>query len=793
VPRITDFGLAKKLDGVGLSVTGEILGTPSYMSPEQAKGLVHQIGPTADVYALGAILYECLTGRPPFQAASVADTLLLVLTEEPAPVRRLQPKVPRDLETICSRCLHKDPNKRYPSAAQLADDLRRFREGKSILARPIGPLEQTYRWYRRHPALAWLSMTVAALLIAVTVVSVDRYFKVSRINTDLESSRQIAEHNADQARKSYALASRSMEQTVFRIAANPYLKDGGFFALRKQLLEPAIRFYRELVELKSDDPKLEADRGRAFGQLAAVRAMLEETEQASEDYRAMLAVFSALVQDHPDEPSYRLEMSKANRGLGLALRDLARYKEADAAFARAGELARDLVARYPDRVEYLDERISFEFWRGVNAYKAAHFEEARKVFLRTLDMQKQRDRRFAPTRVSRDSLAGMHTNLGRSTLSALKRYDEALGHVQASLAIRRKLIEEVPDNAEYRMSVVSGLENLGVAYHRLGRLEASAEAARESNRLARKLVEQFPTLPASRRLLAHNCHNLAAGFIAAKRSQEADRLQQEATALFEGLAAEFPNVPQNKQELGTHYVSRGSHLFERNPEAGLALAEKAVRVLGEGAAADPRNPEMRLWLGKAHLLRMSTLGLLGRWEEGLGAGERALVVEPSLAKDGTVARGLFFTRWQVRQILLPALRLARAGKHVEAARTANHLVERRMLGALHAFAAGNVLPGLAALAAARTLAQREGPVGSTLFDAACVFALCAEAAGKENSLLGETYAARAVELLARARDKGYFAGAQQQKQLDSDKDLEPLRQREDFHKLRAAVGTSPGR
>jgi len=197
VPKLADFGIAKRTDAADDQTrTGSILGTPSYMAPEQALGESKRVGPACDVYALGAILYECLTGRPPFRAASLLETLDQVRYREPVPVRQLQPTVPRDLETIVLKCLRKEPARRYGSAAELADDLARFLDGRPILARPVGRVERAWRWSRRNPVGAALVASLVVGTALATGLAIWALGERDRAERAAVATRRNAEHSA---------------------------------------------------------------------------------------------------------------------------------------------------------------------------------------------------------------------------------------------------------------------------------------------------------------------------------------------------------------------------------------------------------------------------------------------------------------------------------------------------------------------------------------------------------------------------------------------------------------------
>jgi WD40 repeat protein/serine/threonine protein kinase/tetratricopeptide (TPR) repeat protein len=288
IPKITDFGLAKRLPGEpGTSATGgspvvdvpgslksaagspartqtgAIVGTPSYMAPEQGKAQAGQVGPPTDVYALGAILYELLTGRPPFKAETPLDTLMLVIAEEPVPPLRLQPKVPRDLETVCLKCLRKEPSRRYPTAAALAEDLHRFQAGEPIQARPVGLLERGRKWACRRPALAALIGVSAAALLCLVAGG---WWYQERLRDSLDQ--------VEQERDRVAAAGRAEQQA------------------RRQAEQQLVHFH-------VNNGMQALDEGDAFGALPYLLQALRLDQGGSENIRRHRIRLAAVFQQCP--------------------------------------------------------------------------------------------------------------------------------------------------------------------------------------------------------------------------------------------------------------------------------------------------------------------------------------------------------------------------------------------------------------------------------------------------------------------------------------------------------------
>jgi len=415
-PKVTDFGLAKTVSpvdaagstatmGVGLTHTGEILGTPAYMPPEQASGILSELGPPADVYGLGAILYEALTGRPPFLAPDAIRTVMMVREMDPVSPRTLQPEVPRDLETICLKCLAKAPRKRYASAAELAEDLRRFQAREPILARPVSWWEHTTKWARRRPwqaAAAVLGvLLVAGLAVGSTVVA-EQNRKVNQANatlsavnaelentnTRLDAAKVFAEAEKLKADRTLWLALGALNQYFFTISDRLKEIPQGE-KLRLDVLRQAQGTLDDLSKFQPDDPNLQRFRMEGYDRLGNIESQQGNSAGAEANYVKAKSLATALEVRFPHEVGYTRDRILATVKLADLQLQRGDTKAADTQVDSILPELKALVLAHPEDISVLELESLLQHQLLQREMRLGHWDGVEAQLRRLCDLQRR--------------------------------------------------------------------------------------------------------------------------------------------------------------------------------------------------------------------------------------------------------------------------------------------------------------------------------------------------------------------------------------------------------------------
>ncbi len=513
--KIGDFGLAKQIDGQSArTATGVILGTPSYMAPEQALGRSREVGPAADVHALGAVLYHMLTGRPPFVGESPVETMKLVAENEPLSLRRVRPGLARDLETICLRCLEKTPTKRYSSARELALDLGRFLAGEPVRARRLGPGARLVKWARRHP---WQSALAASVIGAVAVVlglvaRHDRALRAQIVRTDAKAAE--ARRNYRQARQTiHAMLERTGDASLF---GTPKLLD-----LRHDLLEQALRFHEAiLAEADPGDPRVLADEAETLSDNSSYLIYLGRVDEAIASGRRAADLYERLDRMHPidlesrvgwikclarlattvsytDDPDRSVEAGRQaveladsllkSKGDDRETLELAAMAHHDRAMALAATKHPDLAIAEYERAIELRSRIDLKAWPE-SAYTIAEsltnlavihwshgrLDQAAKTLRRAWNLvhgiqtTRERDRGMMV-------IASIAINLSGILNQAPATLEESIQIADAATAPLEAYLKREPNDAIARSNCLSLHGNRALALQRIGRHRESAQ------------------------------------------------------------------------------------------------------------------------------------------------------------------------------------------------------------------------------------------------------------------------------------------------------------------------------
>jgi serine/threonine-protein kinase len=469
-PKISDFGLAKLLDDTADATgTGAVLGTPAYMSPEQAAG-GQGAGPAADIYALGAVLYECLTGRPPFRAATALMTLDLVRTADAVPPRRLNPAVPRDLETICLTCLRKDPRRRYVTAVALADDIDRFLTGRPITARPAGFGERAWKWVRRRPAAAallGLSLLSALAGTGGLAVHADRLGReVDRANRGEAAA--VAER--ERADANYHAARTALRQMLDRLdtgrPAIPAVKD-----LRRAQAEDALAFYLAVAGQEGGRAEVRADAARAGLEAAHLQILLGRWADAGSNLDRSRAQLVGLTADSPGRLDYKADLARTLKELGTL--GAAGRPGALPCLAEAQALWETLVAADPRSAEFRDGLATCHHALGNYYFERPDAAEAGRHYRAAIDLRERLLSEQPGSRDLRRRLAETLLNLTVLLQQTPAGAAEAHSVHDRAEAYFEQLLREVPDELEIVSSLAIMRMNWAYALANEGHLDAA--------------------------------------------------------------------------------------------------------------------------------------------------------------------------------------------------------------------------------------------------------------------------------------------------------------------------------
>jgi serine/threonine-protein kinase len=633
-PKISDFGLAKRLDDQsGQTQSGSIVGTPNYMAPEQAEGKVKETGPPVDIYALGAILYELLTGRAPFRGESVLDTLNQVRTQEPVPPKQLQPRVPRDLETICLKCLQKEPRKRYAGADVLAEDLRRFKSGEPILARPVSAPERFWRWCGRNPKLAILSGAVALLLLTVAVSSLGfawqlkqeqgatlEALKQADANARAEAAaRRLAEERATLARDQHGAAIDQVVRLVEKLQKTLSRKVGGPEseradpALRQELNALAMEGLSEMARDMKRSGLTSFSMLRAHYQMGTLFRRLGEGDRALAQYEQALESVQGVARDEPENDKARGNLAFILAAIGrLVLEWKGDCPKARDFFRQALEVQEDLQAHprsgFYKETDHCRLLSGYHHDLGVAYVHLGNPGAARAEFLQTLALREMWAGADPDNLQARSFLAEACNSLGDVSWR-LGDLAAMVKHFDRCLEICESLAEEHPNDRSYKKDLAEVCATYGDARLRQGKTkEANADYQRALLVLQHLAAENSEDvgLPSA---LARANYRLGTTLLKLGKQAEAGKSFREASRLYEQLrSAERGNVPLEADLIVAL--------------ARCARCREAAEHAEELSRRQPQNGEVLLRVARCYALCASATGA--------GSAERRRLLEQSI-------------------------------------------------------------------------------------------------------------------------------------------------------------------
>jgi serine/threonine protein kinase len=847
-PHVTDFGLAKRVSGDSCPTpepdrpiaaqevflpssadpatptpatvlhpehgddyatqTGVIVGTLSYMAPEQASGRSGAVTTAADVYALGAILYELLTGRQPLRGATPLETLQLLRDQEPERPSALRPDLDRDLETICLKCLEKDPRRRYPSAQALAEDLHCYVEGKPIHARPSGRMERLWLWCRRKPVVAGLTAALVLCLSAglPTLVlltgwalqsghdakihlhqaeqnleEANRQERAAQTNAaEAEQQRREAQKNFERAERlreeaetnlAEANRQKALEEKSFRqahqavndfwvrssaeLAAFP-----GAQTLRKDLAERALAYYQQFLDQRGDDPALRREMAEAQVRVAQITSLVGSKAKALRAYEKGRDIYEELVPDDPHNLNLQRELAKAWHNVGTLQHVTGRSKEGLNSHLKAREYYEKFLRDHPDD-EILQSGLANTLANLVVTYtETGKYDDAYGVLQKALQLLDHLVELHPGSPEYLSAQAGILNHLGvLYSRQAGKETERLEAHIKAH-ALREKLARSEPKNLQFQRNLAESFHNLGVAQIDAGKTEEGIHSYEEALRIRDQLVRENPRVTQLQCELAASFSDIGAAHGMKGEPVKALEDHQKAKEILKVLLRDNPDVPQFQSDLGKSYFNIGVRYSAMKLRRETREAYEQARDLQEKLVrSEPENLSYRGDLVATLVNLGVVLGQLDYIDQGLAVLQHGLELQCATAER---APQLASNRRHFNSLYGSIAELERAANHPAEAVAAT--IERR-----------NLWPGNA----------------KELYNSACELGRASAIVGKGRAELSaeerkdkDKYCDLIMETLRMARASGF----KDAERLRKDKELDVVRSREDFQKLLKELG-----
>ncbi len=537
----------------GETQPGTTIGTPSYMSPEQARGALEEIGPASDVYSLGATLYELLTGTSPYQGEKALKIVAKVKEGQLTPPRSLLATIPPALEAICLKAMALKPESRYESARELALDLEHWLADEPVTAYAETRVQKLSRWLRRHRA--W-TQAAAVALVGITMVATVAVFVVEGLRHSEAEARMEAETN-------FNMAQQAVEEYLTNVSENTLLKEQDSLdirTLRQELLTTALRYYEKFVSQRRNDPRLRAQLATAF-----------------------------------------LRVGEITQVVGPA-------REALAAFQSAVEIWEPLVAANPDHLEFkarlADSYVAISKLKKIDGLQEAlNWLQLARQIREDLTFQKPLDAGFSA------SLAECYSEIGDCHVRR-DQTSEALEILQMARDRQEKLVSRFPNQSGYKKSLAEIINRIGYVYYQMKDYSAALRTYREFQKLCLELLEQVNDGPKPldlQNLLAYSYFNIALTYMAQGKPQSALDSYEEARKHWSRMVETHPSVRKFQADLGTVYVVMASLLHQVNhDEEAFSLLRKSLEVFQRLEKAEPENVGPHIELGRA----WTTIGVL---------------------------------------------------------------------------------------------------------------------------------------------------------------------------------------